>query len=210
VVALPIAVIVFEPDVRVVPSTVMLYPVPAFVEAAIWDIATAVSVGENSWLKSTAPGVAVEQSGTPLVVVTVCPVQKMMDSGMIPVSTICVEVLAVTVPLSKGEPVAFVEAYICILTKKDVLVAAGFLTFSSCMDMSVSAAIAAAVRVMYGAAFVVLFRVKPDTFTWVPIVAEVVTTSAGVHVPAAVVQYSNLIEPVLPPVGVVNVNRWFT
>jgi hypothetical protein len=125
---------------------------------------------------------------------------------MIPVRTIWVDVLAVTVPLSIGEPVVSVEAYIDMRTKNDVFVAAGFLTFNNWKVRAVEAVIAAAVRVIYGAALVVLFSVNPVAPLWVPIVAEVVTTSASVHVPADVVQYLNSTEPTLPPVGVVKVN----
>jgi hypothetical protein len=104
------AAMVFDPDVSVGPSTVMLYPLVAFVEAAICEVAVAVSDGEKSWLKLTDPLVAVAQSGTPPVVPTVPPVQKMSDSGMIPLRTMAVAVLAVTDPVSIGEPVALVEA----------------------------------------------------------------------------------------------------
>ena len=70
----------------------------------------AVSVGEKSWLKLMLPEVAVEQSGTPPpLTLMVWPAQKMSDSGIVPLSTICVEVLAATVPLSTGVPVASVE-----------------------------------------------------------------------------------------------------
>jgi len=44
----PMPVIVLEPEVRVVPLTVIIYPVVAFVEAAICEDAIAVSVGEKS------------------------------------------------------------------------------------------------------------------------------------------------------------------
>ena len=77
----------------------------ALVEAAICEVAVAVSVGENSWLNSTAPVVAVLQSGTPPpFTAIVAPVQKMSDSGIVPVSSIARAVLAVTVPVSIGLP----------------------------------------------------------------------------------------------------------
>jgi hypothetical protein len=120
-----IAVIVFEPEVSVGPLTVIEYPLPALVDAAICDSVVAVSVGENSWLKAIAPLVAVEQSGTPLVVVTVPPVQKTKDSGIVPVKVICWAVLAVTEPVSVAPPVTFVEAKLEILTKKVQLLLAG-------------------------------------------------------------------------------------
>jgi hypothetical protein len=66
----------------------MLYPESALVDAAICEVAVAVSAGENKRSKLIAPVPAVEQSGMPLVVVIVWPVQKMSDSGIIPVSTI--------------------------------------------------------------------------------------------------------------------------
>jgi len=75
---------VLPPDVRVGPLTVILYPDPAFVDAAICDVAVAVSVGEKSWLNEIAPLVAVVQSGTVEVVEMVAPVQKTSDSGMVP------------------------------------------------------------------------------------------------------------------------------
>jgi hypothetical protein len=80
------------------------------VEAAICEVAVAVSVGENSWLKLTIPLVAVAQSGTLEVVPTVRPVQKTSDSGMVPSSKIWVAVLAVTVPVSVAGPVVSIEA----------------------------------------------------------------------------------------------------
>ena len=80
------------------------------VEAAICDVAVAVSVGEKSWLKLMAPVVAVEQSGMPPVVTMVAPVQKTSDSGMVPVRVICVAVLAATTPVSIALPVVLVEA----------------------------------------------------------------------------------------------------
>jgi len=126
--AVPMAVMVLEPEVSVDPLTVMAYPEPALVEAAICEVAVAVSEGEKSWLKLTAPLVAVEQSGTPPVVLTVPPVQKMIDSGIIPVSTIAVAVLAVTEPVSIGEPVASVEAKVEIRTKKDWFGVVGLVT----------------------------------------------------------------------------------
>jgi hypothetical protein len=103
-------VIEFEPDVSVGPFTVILYPDPALVEAAIWEVVMDVSVGENRRSKLMAPVVAVEQSGTLLVVLTVPPVQKTRDSGMVPVRVICCAVLAVTTPLSPTVEVASVVA----------------------------------------------------------------------------------------------------
>jgi hypothetical protein len=82
------------------------------------DVAVAVSVGENSWLKLTAPLEAVAQSGTPAVVVTVPPVQNTKDSGIVPVRVICCAVEAVTVPVSVADPVVSVEAKVDIHTKK--------------------------------------------------------------------------------------------
>ena len=99
--------------------------------AAIWDVAMAVSEGENNWLKLILPVPAVVQSGMPLTAVIVDPVQKMIDSGIIPLSTICVAVLAVTVPLSIGLPVVSVEANVEMRVKKLVFVADGFTTPSS-------------------------------------------------------------------------------
>ena len=78
--------------------------------AAIWEVAEAVAVGENNWLKVISPLVAVVQSGIPLpFTAIVAPVQKINDSGMVPVNWICVDVLAATVPLSTGEPVPSVD-----------------------------------------------------------------------------------------------------
>jgi hypothetical protein len=77
----PIAPIVFPPDVRVGPVTVITYPEPALVDAAIWEVAVDVVVGEKSG-SVIPPAVAVEQSGRPAVVLTVSPVQKTKDSGM--------------------------------------------------------------------------------------------------------------------------------
>jgi hypothetical protein len=110
------AVTVLDPDVKVAPLTVMEYPLSALVEAAICEVAVAVSAGENNWLKLIAPLVAVEQSGTPLVLLIVPPVQKIKDSGMVPVSVIWVAVLAATVPLSVTPPVVSVEAYVVMRT----------------------------------------------------------------------------------------------
>ena len=88
VVAELIAAMVFEPEVNVGPATVMLYPEAAFVDAAICDVAVAVSTGEKSWLKLIVPAVAVEQSGIVPAKLTVAPVQKISDSGIWPVRTI--------------------------------------------------------------------------------------------------------------------------
>jgi hypothetical protein len=79
-------------------------------------VAVAVSDGENNWLKLTEPGVAVAQSGTPLVVSTCAPVQNIRDSGMVPVRVIWFAVLAATVPVSVEAPVVSVEAYVVMRT----------------------------------------------------------------------------------------------
>ena len=76
-----------------------------------------MSVGENSWSKLTVPAVAVEQSGMLDVVLIVAPVQNISDSGMVPVSSICVAVLAATEPVSVAAPVESVEAWVLIRTK---------------------------------------------------------------------------------------------
>jgi hypothetical protein len=55
--------------------------------------------------------VTVEQSGTPALVLTVPPVQKTKDSGMVPVKVICWEIVAATEPVSIAVPVVSVEAY---------------------------------------------------------------------------------------------------
>ena len=94
----------------------MLYPAEALVEAAICEMAVAVSEGENSWLKLTEPLVAVEQSGTPPVVPTVPPVQKISDSGIVPVSEIWLAVLPATVPVSVDPVVAFVDVKVVMRT----------------------------------------------------------------------------------------------
>ena len=73
--------------------------------AAICEVAVAVSVGEKSWLKLIVPEVALVQSGIPPVRPIDPPVQKMSDSGIVPVRTIGVAVLAVTVPVSTAVPV---------------------------------------------------------------------------------------------------------
>ena len=86
-------------------------------EAAICEVAVAVSVGENSWLKLMAPLVAVEQSGTPTVVLTVAPVQNTNDSGIVPDKIIWVAVLAATVPVSVVPPVALVALKVEMRTK---------------------------------------------------------------------------------------------
>jgi hypothetical protein len=220
-----ICVTVFEPDVSVGPFTVTEYPAPAFVDAAICDVDVAVSVGEKSWLNDIAPAVAVAQSGTPPLVLTVAPVQKTNDSGMVPVRTICSLTLALTVPVSMAEPVAFVAAKVEILTKnvqlgaetpgdglfKGQSVASGLVMVNNWYVSAEAADIPAAVRVIYGAPLVVLTSVNPVAPDWVPIVAEVVVRPAGVvQVPAAKVQYLNSIEPTLAAVGTVKAKKWFT
>jgi hypothetical protein len=109
-------VTVLDPDVNVGPLTVTLYPEPAFVEAAICEVAVAVSVGENNWLKLTVPEVAVLQSGTPLVVKIWAPTQNTRDSGIIPLSTTWVAVLAATLPVSVEAPDVSIEAKVVIRT----------------------------------------------------------------------------------------------
>jgi hypothetical protein len=65
----------------------MAYPDDALVEAAICEVAQAVDVVENNWLKFITPLVAVEQSGTPLPLIVIeAPVQKTSDSGIVPLS----------------------------------------------------------------------------------------------------------------------------
>jgi hypothetical protein len=75
----------------------------------------------------------------------------------------------------------------------------------------------AALRVMYGAPFVVLTKENPVAPTWLVRVAEVVLKPAGVVQegllgPSGVVQYRNFMEPTLPPptFGNVKVNWCFT
>jgi hypothetical protein len=118
---------VLDPDVGTDPLTVITYPDAALVEAAIWDVAVAVSVGENNWLKVTAPEVAVEQSGIPAVVLTVAPVQKIRDSGIVPVRTIAVEVLTATEPASNAV-VQAASLYVVIRRKNVELVVLGLVT----------------------------------------------------------------------------------
>jgi hypothetical protein len=77
-------------------------------------VAVAAAVGENSWLKLTEPLVAVVQSGMPEVVLIDPPEQKIKDSGIIPVNTIWVAVLAATLPVSTAPPVVLVD------TKEDI------------------------------------------------------------------------------------------
>ena len=113
----PMAGIVFDPAVSVGPETVIAYPERALVEAASCELAVAVAVGENNWLKVILPLVAVVQSGILFVfTLIVPPVQKMRDSGMVPFSVICVEVLAATVPASVAAPVALLVAYVVMRT----------------------------------------------------------------------------------------------
>jgi hypothetical protein len=69
----------------------------------------------------------------------------------------------------------------------------------------------AAVRVRYGAPLVVFTRVKPVRPDWFVKVAPVVLRPAGVvHVPLAIRQYSNFIDPRVPLVGTVKSNLCFT
>ncbi len=117
------------------------------VEAAICDVAVAVSVGENSWLKLTLPLVAVAQSGTPDVVLTVPPVQKTNDSGIVPSKRIWVAVLAETVPVSVAEPVVSMDAKVATRTWKVWLVVVGLVMVCSWYVTAVLASTLAAVRV---------------------------------------------------------------
>jgi hypothetical protein len=168
------------------------------------------------------PEDAVEQSGIPAVVVTVPPVQKMIDSGIVPVNTICVAVLAVTLPVSMALPVVSSEAYVEMRTKKEQLtlgqlVPSGFVTAVKRTLMTAPADILAAVRCTKGAPLVVLSRSEKAAAE--PVVSKltpppVVLRPAGVVQPApvAVVQYKNFIEPTLtaPTLGTVNWNWWLT
>lgn len=115
-VALANAGIVVAPDVIVVPFTVITYPESEFVLAAICDEAVAAAVGENNWLKVIAPLVAVEQSGMPEVELIVAPVQKMRDSGIVPVRVIWFAVAAATVPVSVEPVLALVDVKVVIRT----------------------------------------------------------------------------------------------
>jgi hypothetical protein len=66
----------------------------------------------------------------------------------------------------------------------------------------------AAVRLIYGAPLVVFTMLVNVAPVWVPRVAEVVTRPLGiVHVPLAIVQYWNLIDPTLPVVATVKPNK---
>jgi len=76
------------------------------VEAANCDVDVAEVAGENNWLKLMIPEVAEAQLGIPARVVMVPPEQKMRDSGIVPVRTIWVAVLAATTPVSIALPVA--------------------------------------------------------------------------------------------------------
>ena len=170
-----------------------------------------MSLGEKSWLKLMRPAVAVEQSGTLPDKLTVSPVQKISDSGMIPVSTICVAVLAVTVPVSPAPPVVSVEANVDMRTKNASLVVVGLVMVFSWYVAVTFEPIAAAVRVRYGTPFVVLTIEKPVTPVSALRVADVVTKPVGVvQVPLAVVQYSNSIDPTVLLPGNVNWKKWLT
>jgi hypothetical protein len=95
-------------------------------------VAVEVSVGEKSWLNVILlEAVALLQSGMPPVRPTVAPVQKIKDSGIVPVRTIGLAVLAVTVPVSVALPVVSVEANVDMRTKKVELAVVGFVTVIS-------------------------------------------------------------------------------
>jgi len=79
-------------------------------------------------LKLIVPSIADEQSGTPDGAVIVSAVQKIKDSGITPVSWIALAVLAVTVPLSSGLPVASRLAKVEIRTKKVSFAVVGLMT----------------------------------------------------------------------------------
>lgn len=87
--------------------------------AAIWLVAKEVAVVEKSEVKLTRPVPAVEQSGNRVVALRpiVLPVQNTRDSGIMPLSTICVAVLAATDPESPIAPVPLIVAWLVMRTK---------------------------------------------------------------------------------------------
>ena len=91
--------------------------------AAIWLVAKEVAVVEKSEVKLTRPVPAVEQSGNRVVALRpiVLPVQNTRDSGIMPLSTICVAVLAATDPESPIAPVPLIVAWLVMRTKKRVV-----------------------------------------------------------------------------------------
>ena len=86
---------VLLPDVKVVPLTVITYPVFPLVEVAITEVPLLVEVVE------AVPSPTVEPDTVPqLVPVMDVPVQKTRDSSTVRSRFICVAVLAATTPVS--------------------------------------------------------------------------------------------------------------
>ena len=106
-------------------------------------------------MKVTLPLVAVAQSGMLLPeIVIVAPVQKISDSGIVPVKVIFCAVLAATTPLSVAPVVASDEVKVLMRTKKvqllfcgavaPQLVPSGLVTVNSWYEVAVFIAMAAA------------------------------------------------------------------
>ena len=75
-----------------------------------------MAVAEKRSLKPMFASVALAQFGTPApFAVIVSAVQNTSDSGMLPVRLSWFAVLAATVPMLSGVPVAFVVWYVVIL-----------------------------------------------------------------------------------------------
>lgn len=188
-----IAGIVLPPDVSVAPLTVITYPEVALVLAAICDVAVAVAVGEKSWLKSTAPSVAVVQSGMPPPVVPiVSAVQNTSDSGMVPLTVITRAVLAATVPVSTGVAHASSE-YVVMRRKKVSLMLFGFSTLPNTTVWAPVGAAELPVFFRRSEPAVAVFTVQPDASPRLvgcdDKVDDELTNPVGVvHAPLAVVQ----------------------
>ena len=159
-------------------------------------------------MKLTVPAVAVVQSGIPAVVVMVAPVQKISDSGIVPLRTIGLAVLAVTVPRSIELPVVSVDVYVVIRTKNVWLAVVGLVTPSRRI-VTEPGVTDEEVRVKYGAPLVVLTKLSPLIAPlFAPSVAEVVRRPAGsVQVPLAVVQYCSWTEPTAVELGTEKLNK---
>ena len=180
-------------------------------EAAICEVAVAVSVGENNWLKLTAPAVAVVQSGIPSVVLTVAPVQKIRDSGIVPVKTMAVDVLTATIPVSSCVVQAASEN-VLICTKNAELVVLGFVTLVKLTNWLPLEAVALEAFTIRSEPAVAVLAVQPVVEPS-PVGCEVrlepvMVKPAGVAEQSVVVHTVNDADFTAVDVGTVNVNAY--
>lgn len=162
-------------------------------------------------MKLTAPAVAVVQSGIPSVVLTVAPVQKIRDSGIVPVRTMAVDVLTATIPVSSCVVQAASEN-VLICTKNAELVVLGLVTLEKLTNWLPLEAVAFEAFTIRSEPGVAVLAVQPEAAPS-PVGCEVrlepvMVKPAGVPTQSVVVQTVNDADFTAVDVGTVNVNAY--